>query len=182
MTTMRGTRATEEETAAMLADHEREKVAESDIERRRLTTITKTATAGKATNGIRYTCLYPERHQTAVYIPCQDCVTSSPAPDAGLREGDGASWSYRKYGDENYQVLDHFGNVVATGIKTDTTAEAIALAVPIHAALVRALEDELAALRTWQKARDFDIHDLREGFAISVDKIEQALRQARGGK
>jgi hypothetical protein len=109
---------------------------------------------------------------------CDACGSSvqfhaqPPEHDAGLRDdGQAIRWSYRSYGDENYQVLDHFGNVVATGIKTDTTAREIALAVPAYEKLVAALE---------QARNVIYADDLATDKAIAM--IDEALKHARKGE
>jgi hypothetical protein len=64
----------------------------------------------------------------------------------------------------------------------EDVAREVFRAVNSHTQLVAALESELEALRVWQKARDFDLEDVRAGFRISIDKIQRALRLAKDGE
>jgi hypothetical protein len=64
----------------------------------------------------------------------------------------------------------------------EDVAREVFRAVNNHTQLVAALESELEALRVWQKARDFDLEDVRAGFRISIDKIQRALRLAKDGE
>lgn len=84
--------------------------------------------------------------------------------------------------DVTWRVVDEAGNVVAIVDPNDEAADARRNATMLAAAprLLATLQDELMALRCWAATQL--PNDVREGTAISTDKIERAITAAKETK
>ena len=86
-----------------------------------------------------------------------------------------------------YEILDAEGDSVLRinggMIPTEPSAALLLAEVNNHAQLVAALEDELEAIRVWQSQSGYEWRvpsGMREGLAISADKIQSVLSRVRG--
>jgi hypothetical protein len=119
--------------------------------------------------------------------PSVDCAQSDTGQSSrGAKEWQisGYTKSHRADGQRVVRITaphpDGGGQDIAEVL--ESIAPMIIARVNAHESLIAVLEDELAALQVWQKADLNDLDDLFAGFAISIDKLSKALKQARGGE